>query len=123
MAIRYLKESADLADELPEAEKAGLANGVPPEEVRWQAHYHLGRILFERKVELGKSVEELRKARELHPGDPRINYFFGQAIRAFVERETLAEATEALREYIDSGAPLGRNAEIMEFIRSRTRTR
>ncbi len=52
-------------------------------------------------------------------GDVRIIFYFGQAIRAFVERETLAEATEAFRDDVDSGALLGRRAEIMEFIRSR----
>lgn len=116
---RYLTEATELADESPDPGTGGGLNGVPSAEVRWQAHYHLGRILYERKTQLGKAVEELRKARELHPGDPRINYYFGQAIRAFVERETLAEATEAFREYIDSGAPLGRKTEIMQFIRSR----
>jgi hypothetical protein len=46
-------------------------------------------------------------------------YELGLATEAFVERETLTEASIALQRYLDKGAPLGHRNEVMEFLKSR----
>jgi tetratricopeptide (TPR) repeat protein len=85
-------------------------------EVQRQARYHLGRLLYEQKTELGKAVEELRKARDQDPTDARVQYYLGQSIRSLVERENLREAQLALQAYLDKGAPLGHKEEVQQFV-------
>jgi tetratricopeptide (TPR) repeat protein len=80
------------------------------------AHYHLGRVLFESGGDLADAVSELRKATELDPENARAYYYLGQAIRALVERETLLEAEKALRKYMEAGAPLGYGYEVQKFL-------
>jgi Flp pilus assembly protein TadD len=93
------------------------------EAIQHQASYHLGRLLYERKQDLGTAVDELRKAQKHDPDDVRISYYLGQAIRSLVEKETLAEASEALQKYIDKGAPLGQMEEVIGFLKSRNSLR
>jgi hypothetical protein len=117
-SIQKLRTAVNLYDDPAIMEQEKLLD-PQAEELQRQARYNLGRVLCERKQELGKAVEELRKAQEQDPDDARVNYYFGQAIRAFVERETLTEASNALQRYLDKGAPLGHRDEISEFLKSR----
>ena len=50
-------------------------------------------------------------------------YFYGQAIRARVERKSsLQAATDALNKYLRAGAPLGHRAEVQAFLAGQTQT-
>lgn len=91
-----------------------------------EAHYHLGRSLLEAGREAGRdlpgAVSELTKAIEIDPDSMDFHYFLGQAIRAMVEQETLAQAAEAWSKYLDAGAPLGHEEEVRRFLASRKKT-
>ncbi|MFB9958722.1 caspase family protein [Agromyces bracchium] len=84
-----------------------------------EAHYQLGRVLYESGTDFTKAVSELDKAAAMDPHDARARYYLGQAIRQMVERETLAKATTALIEYLQMGAPLGDEDGVREFLGSR----
>ena len=85
-----------------------------------EAHYQLGRVLYESRTDFTKAVSELDRAVALDPDNARAHYYLGQAIRQMVERETLAKATTALRRYLTMGAPLGDEDEVREFLGART---
>ena len=80
------------------------------------AHYNLGRVLFESGRNLAQAVSELRVATALDPKNVRAYYYLGQAIRALVERETLVEAEKSLTKYLVAGAPLGYRYEVQSFL-------
>lgn len=84
-----------------------------------EAHYQLGRVLYQGGTDFTKAVSELDRAAESDPDNARARYYLGQAIRQMVERETLAKATSALREYLAMGAPLGDEDGVREFLGSR----
>ena len=84
-----------------------------------EAHYYLGRVLFESERDLARAVSELRRATVRDPDYVPAYYYLGQAIRVLVERETLAEAENALQIYLDAGAPLGHKGEVRKFLDSR----
>jgi tetratricopeptide (TPR) repeat protein len=84
-----------------------------------EAHYQLGRVLHESGHDATRAVSELTVAVERDPDDARAHYFLGQAIRAMVERETLARAESAFRRYLESGAPLGHEDEVRAFLATR----
>jgi uncharacterized caspase-like protein len=86
-----------------------------------EAHYQLGRVLFESGKDFTRAVSELDKA-VIEGGDARAFYYLGQAIRQMVERETLTKAEEALKTYLAMGAPLGRENDVREFLGSRRET-
>jgi hypothetical protein len=69
--------------------------------------------------DLGRAVSELNRVTEREPDNVLAYYFLGQALRALVERENLARAEQALRTYLDRGAPLGHEAEIIAFLAER----
>jgi tetratricopeptide (TPR) repeat protein len=117
-SIQKLQTAVNLFDDPTIMEQEKLFD-PKAEEIQRQSRFHLGRVLYERKQELGKAVDELRKAQKQDPDDTRVNYYLGQAIRALVEQETLTEASDALQKYIDKGAPLGRRKEVMDFLKSR----
>jgi tetratricopeptide (TPR) repeat protein len=121
-SVQSIQTAVYLYDDPSIAEQERVLGDPCVEEHQRQARYHLGRVLFERKHELGKAVEELRKAKYQNPEDPRVNYYLGQAIRALVERESLAEAANLLQTYLDEGAPLGHEEEVQDFLRSRHQT-
>jgi tetratricopeptide (TPR) repeat protein len=87
-----------------------------------EAHYQLGRLVFESGTDFTKAVSELDKAIERSRDDARAFYYLGLAIRQMVERETLAKAEDALKTYLAMGAPLGREHDVREFLSSRRRT-
>jgi len=84
-----------------------------------EAHYHLGRVLFESKRDLARAVSELRLATQDNADNPHAHYYLGQALRGLVEREILVEAETALRTYLEHGAPLGQVDEVQQFLDSR----
>jgi uncharacterized caspase-like protein/Flp pilus assembly protein TadD len=118
-SINSLRHTVNLYNDPTIPEKEKQKDPDLAEEIQHQASYHLGRILYERKQDLGTAVDELRKAQKQDTDDVRICYYLGQAIRALVEQETLTEASDALQKYIDKGAPLDRRTEVMEFLKSR----
>lgn len=83
------------------------------------AHYQLGHVLFESGRDLARSVSELREAVRLNPRNTRAHFYLVQALRSLVERETLVEAEQAFRTYLDQGAPLGHEEEVQAFLESR----
>jgi tetratricopeptide (TPR) repeat protein len=84
-----------------------------------EAHYQLGRVLFENERDFSRAVSELEEATRLDPENARAYYYLGQAIRAMVDRETLAKAEEALQTYLEKRAPLGNEDEVRKFLGSR----
>jgi tetratricopeptide (TPR) repeat protein len=84
-----------------------------------EAHYHLGRVLFESMTDLGQALSELRQATTEDPDNAAAYYYLGQTIREIVQRETLAEAERALRAYVERGAPLGHEATVQAFLQER----
>lgn len=84
-----------------------------------EAKFHLGRVLYEGELSFDRAVSELEEAVELDPDNTPAYYYLGQAIRAQVERNTLKRAENALRRYLERGAPLGHEDEVREFLGSR----
>ncbi len=86
-----------------------------------EAKYHLGRALYEGKKDsdLNQAVTELEEAVEMDPGNTAALFYLGQAIRAQVERNTLARAEKVLREYLVRGAPQGQEDEVRSFLQTR----
>jgi tetratricopeptide (TPR) repeat protein len=84
-----------------------------------EARYQLGRLLFESKSDLARAISELRRARDLDPGNPRAAFYLAHAIRKLIESDLLVEATSALTAYLDGGAPLGCREEVRQFLASR----
>jgi tetratricopeptide (TPR) repeat protein len=116
--IQKLRKAVNLYDDQIVMAQESQLNSQATECQR-QARYHFGRALLKREQELGMAVEELRKAQSQDPDDARVYYYLGQAIRALVEKESLAEAENALQTYLDKGAPLGFEDEVWEFLNSR----
>ena len=58
-------------------------------DLRTEARYHLGRILYENRKNLPRAVDELRQVAQLEPGSVRTPFYLGQAIRAMVEIDLL----------------------------------
>ncbi|MBK9710144.1 MAG: caspase family protein [Kouleothrix sp.] len=84
-----------------------------------EAHYQLGRALFESERDFTRAVAELNEATRLDPANTAAYLYLGLAIRAMVERETLAKAEQALQTYLARGAPLGREDQVRQFLGSR----
>ncbi len=82
-------------------------------------HYHLGRVLLERRKNLEKAAGELRLAIEQDALNIPAHYYFGKTIRALIEQDLLAEAEKSLQLYLEKGAPLGFDDEVEVFLRSR----
>ena len=88
-------------------------------DLRTEARYHLGRILYENRKNLPRAVDELRQVAQLEPGSVRTPFYLGQAIRAMVEIDLLQEAEGALRSYVAAGAPFGNRREVQAFLDER----
>jgi tetratricopeptide (TPR) repeat protein len=88
-------------------------------ELLGEAKFHLGRVLYEGGLDYDRAVSELQEAIDLDRDNAAAYYYYGQAIRAQVERNTLRRAENALRTYLERGAPLGHDNEIREFLGSR----
>ncbi|MBD2695215.1 caspase family protein [Anabaena catenula FACHB-362] len=84
-----------------------------------EAHYWLGRVLYESKRDPAYAVKELRLATQQDPNNVTAHYYLGQALRAMVEKEILTEAERAFETYLEGGSPLGQEEEVEEFLRSR----
>ncbi len=89
-------------------------------EEEYEARYHLGRMLYNTKQELGKAVEELRKAKSKFGDDAYICYYLAQSIRELVNRESenLNEVVSLFDTYIKKGAPLGNVENVQQIIGS-----
>ncbi|MCX6033045.1 MAG: caspase family protein [Chloroflexi bacterium] len=107
----------DFKHSLRELEKA---IDQSPDQYCPEAYYHRGRVHYEANDNLDQAVSDLKQAKLGEPDNPRIHYYFGQAIRARVarENEALRDAQEALKTYLESGAPLGRRDEVQQFLNS-----
>lgn len=84
-----------------------------------EAHYYLGRVLFESEnPDIDRAVSELRQATKDDPNIIPAHYFLGKVIRASIKRNALVEAEQAFRTYLDRGAPLGKRDEVQQLISS-----
>jgi len=88
-----------------------------------EAHYHLGRVLFENRKDLNRAVSELDRAVAHDPGDARALYYRGQAVRTLIEQDLLRQAEKDLRKYLASGAPIGQQREVEQFLELRSAPR
>lgn len=87
-----------------------------------QAHYHLGRVLYQGGLDFDQAVSELEQAVRMDPDNIAALYHLGQAIREQVERSTLKRAEDVLRTYLLRGAPLGNEDQVREFLGSREKS-
>jgi hypothetical protein len=94
-------------------------------EIEAEAHYHLGRVLYEGELNFDGAVSELEQAVWMDPQNVAALYHLGQAIRAQVERnneagggccvitcsEAKSSATRRTREFLGARRKAGtRNA-------------
>lgn len=99
-----------------------LAQTHTPEALRaiaQEATYHLGKVLFEAGENYDRAVSLLGETVRNDPQNIPALYYYGQAIRAQVEFNTLKRAEDALRRYLEAGAPLGHADEVRHFLASR----
>jgi tetratricopeptide (TPR) repeat protein len=89
------------------------------QEIIQEATYHLGKTLYEEGQDYDRAVSLLAEAVRNDPENIHALYYYGQAIRAQVEFNTLKRAESALRTYILKGAPLGHEDEVREFLGAR----
>jgi hypothetical protein len=93
-----------------------------PEElqaIQQEATYQLGKTLYEEGNNYDRAVSLLAESVRDDPANIPAFYYYGQAIRAQVEFNTLKRAEDALRTYIEKGAPLGHEDEVRHFLESR----
>jgi tetratricopeptide (TPR) repeat protein len=93
-----------------------------PEELRaiaQEATYYLGKTLYEAGEDYDRAVSLLAETVRNDPQNTPALYYYGQAIRAQVEFNTLKRAEDALRRYLELGAPLGHEDEVRRFLASR----
>ena len=96
-----------------------LGETYTPEELQAilkEATYHLGKVLYEEGKDYDRAVSLLADAVRMDPENVPALYYYGQAIRAQVEYNTLRRAEDALRAYIEKGAPLGHEDEVRQFL-------
>jgi tetratricopeptide (TPR) repeat protein len=86
------------------------------DEIVQEATYHLGKTLYEEGKDYDRAVSLLGEATRNDPQNVHALYYYGQAIRAQVEYNTLKRAEDALRAYIQKGAPLGHEDEVRQFL-------
>jgi hypothetical protein len=91
------------------------------QEIIDEATYHLGKILYEEGKDYDRAVSLLGDAVRADAQNVHALYYYGQAIRAQVEYNTLKRAEDALRTYIQRGAPLGHEDEVRQFLGTRKR--
>ena len=99
-----------------------LGETYTPEELQdilKEATYHLGKVLYEEGKDYDRAVSLLADAVRMDPENVPALYYYGQAIRAQVEYNTLRRAEDALRAYIKKGAPLGHEDEVRQFLDAR----
>jgi tetratricopeptide (TPR) repeat protein len=84
-----------------------------------EAHYQLGRVLFDSKRDFARAVSELKEATRLAPENAHAYYYLGKAIMEVIKQETLIEAKRALTTYLVKGAPLGHEDEVRKDLGSR----
>ena len=99
-----------------------LGETYTPEELQdilKEATYHLGKVLYEEGKDYDHAVSLLADAVRMDPENVPALYYYGQAIRAQVEYNTLRRAEDALRAYIEKGAPLGHEDEVRQFLDAR----
>lgn len=75
----------------------------------FQAHYHLGRVLFLEGQEgkLEQAASQLRRAIEMAATDVRAHYFLAQTIRAQINRQYAKQVETLMQTYLQHGAPFG----------------
>jgi hypothetical protein len=87
-----------------------------------EATYHLGKVLYEQGEDYDRAVSLLSDTVRNDQENVHALYYYGQAIRAQVEFNTLKRAEDALRTYLEKGAPLGHVDEIRQFLLMREQT-
>lgn len=94
-------------------------------------HYPLGRLLLELKQQENQAaakpeekiswtviVNHLRAAIAHDSTNINVYYFLGKALQGLIKTESLKNAEEAYKLYLDAGAPIGFRAEAEEFVQS-----
>jgi hypothetical protein len=87
-----------------------------------EAIYQLGKTLYLEGRDYDRAVSLLNQTVLSDPDNVHALYYYGQAIRAQVEFNTLKRAEDALLQYIQKGAPLGHEEEIRQFLEMRQAT-
>jgi cytochrome c-type biogenesis protein CcmH/NrfG len=87
-----------------------------------RARLHLGRVLLDSGRDRARAVSECRLATQRDPQLVEAWYWLGRAIAELIERETAAEATDALRTYLRRGAPIGRRSEVAHRLNAMSTT-
>lgn len=81
-----------------------------------RARLQLGRVLLLSGQDRSRAASECRRAAELDPTLGVARFWHGKAIAELIRRETVAEATTALREYLELGAPAGYRTEAVALL-------
>ena len=79
-----------------------------------RARLELGRALM--KSDRARAVSECRLATRRDPELVQAHYWLGRAITELIAQETTAQAVDALRAYLEGGAPIGRREETLTLI-------
>jgi uncharacterized caspase-like protein len=114
-ALRIARHQYEQIQALPPERRGDAAF----EELLRQARYHYGRLLFQHGEDFNEAVASLEAALRQDQSDPRVLHMLAQAIRALVERESLVQAKSYLVRYLNSGAPDGISAELVNFLTGR----
>lgn len=89
------------------------------QEILEEAIYQMGKTLYLEGRDYDRAVSLLNQTVLSDPDNIHALYYYGQAIRAQVEFNTLKRAEDALRLYLTKGAPLGHEQEIHDFLETR----
>lgn len=87
-----------------------------------EASFQLGKILYAEGRDYARAVSLLADTVEQEPHNSAAHYFLGQAIRGQIEQDMYRRAEQALRTYLEQGAPIGHEEEVREFLRIRGRS-
>jgi hypothetical protein len=99
-----------------------LGENYTPEDLEailHEANYHLGRVLFESGKDFDRAVSLLGESIKRDPENIPAHYYYGKAILAQVEHNALMRAEDALKHYLEQGAPIGHADEVRDFLMNR----
>jgi tetratricopeptide (TPR) repeat protein len=87
-----------------------------------EASFQLGKVLYAEGRDYARAVSLLADTVGQEPHNSAAHYYLGQAIRGQIEQDMYRRAEQALRTYLEQGAPIGHEEEVREFLRIRGRS-